>query len=93
MAGENSTTEPPVPLQTRVMNLLDMFKHLKKFSEFSQTSSFLVYSSKLMILKTLQKIILDNMRYTSNFIFEKKNRHIRDSTGEGRATNPSFLQS
>ena len=25
-----------------------------------------------MILKTLQKIILDNMRYTSTFIFEKK---------------------
>ena len=42
-----------------------------------------------MILKTLQKIILDNMRYTSTFIFEKK-KHIRDSTGEGRATNPSF---
>ena len=25
-----------------------------------------------MILKTLQKIILDNMRYTSTFIFEKR---------------------
>ena len=47
-----------------------------------------------MILKTLQKIILDNMRYTSTFILEKKKKkHIRDSTGQGRATNPSFLQS
>ena len=44
-----------------------------------------------MILKTLQKIILDNMRYTSTFIFEKKKKkHTRDSTGEGRTTNPSF---
>ena len=43
-----------------------------------------------MILKTLQKIILDSMRYTSTFIFEKKKKHIRDSTGDGRATNPSF---
>ena len=32
------------------------------------------------------------MRYISTFIFEKK-KHMRDSTGEGRATNPSFLQS
>ena len=42
-----------------------------------------------MILKTLQKIILENMRYTSTLIFEKK-KYIRDSTGEERATNPSF---
>ena len=48
-----------------------------------------------MILKTLQTIILDNMRYISTSIFEKKNKkkHMRDSTGEGRATNPPFLQS
>ena len=46
-----------------------------------------------MILETLQKIILDNMHYTSTFIFENKKQHIRDSTGEGRATNSSFLQS
>ena len=30
-----------------------------------------------MILKTLQKIILDNMRYTYTFIFEKKKAHQR----------------
>ena len=47
-----------------------------------------------MILKTLPTIVVDNMRYTSTFIFEKKNKHIRNSgTGEERATNPSFLQS
>ena len=48
-----------------------------------------------MILKTLQIIILDNMRYISTFIFEKKKKkkHVRDGTGEGRATSPSFLQS
>ena len=46
-----------------------------------------------MILKTLPTLVVDNMRYTSTFIFEKKNKHIRNSgTGEERATNQSFLK-
>ena len=32
-----------------------------------------------MILKTLQKIILDNMRYTSTFILEKKKKNISET--------------